>query len=656
MPENSDPKLLLEKADRLRQENSLDAAKDAYLALLAIEPNSGFAIEALISLAEIAFLQNEGQKVPEYHKRIVALFEEQDLHAKELIEELQEAKKSLSSRKRREAIFKAMACKSASSDEYCEMATLLISLEYFKGATELLQKALKLDPKHRKARLKLAHHLHTMGLYEQAINEYGEVYRQDPRDITALWGNLLLLPPVYESEESLCWWRERWRSNIKKFSEHLPLTTAQEIDRAIEAVRYHHNFFLAYQGEDFLADQLLYAALIERITGAKYPQLQAELPKRVLMPGEKIRVGFLSPHFFAHSVFKTHGAWVTKLDRSRFETYAFYLGNQYDFCTEQIESHSDFFFNDFKNFAELIHKIAESKLDVLVYPDIGMHPYSLLLAALRLAPVQCNALGHPVTSGLKSMDYMLSSGLMEPENGQDHYSEKLVLLPNLSSSYPAPSVSVSAKPLELKKRDPNKVIYLNVQNLIKFLPRHDSLYPQLCLRVPNAEFHFIGTYKSGVSSCFHKRIKAAFQAYGLDSEKYCIFHTNQLYESFMGLLKHADIVLDCLDWSGFNTTMDAIWCDKPVVTMPGSTCRSRHSSAILQMLGCPELIAKTKEEYIEIAASLSDQAMRKSVVEKIQKNKMRIYDDMAPIKALEEFLVQCCKPDTFYSQGLTTER
>ena len=64
-----------------------------------------------------------------------------------------------------------------------------------------------------------------------------------------------------------------------------------------------------------------------------------------------------------------------------------------------------------------------------------MDPISTQLAAQRLAPVQCNSWGHPDTSGFPTLDYYLSSDLMEPPDGQDHYTERLVRLPNLSVYY-----------------------------------------------------------------------------------------------------------------------------------------------------------------------------------------------------------------------------
>jgi predicted O-linked N-acetylglucosamine transferase (SPINDLY family) len=74
---------------------------------------------------------------------------------------------------------------------------------------------------------------------------------------------------------------------------------------------------------------------------------------------------------------------------------------------------------------------------VLLYADIGMEPFSYTLAFSRLAPVQCVAWGHPVTTGLPEIDHFLSSDLMEPPGAEAHYTERLVRLPNLSICYSA---------------------------------------------------------------------------------------------------------------------------------------------------------------------------------------------------------------------------
>lgn len=626
----SDPS---KEAERLLKEGNLEAAENAYLALTSLQPHSP---DLWFTLVELARQQNDDKKAAEYEKRILAIYAAAGLSIREVYAELFTACRQREEKKIRKGLLKALACQTDNATEYSSMATVVSRSDYPRLAILLYRKALHVDPAHRYARNSLARLLQDQGFYEEALKEYREAYRIDPSNTTALWGELLFLPTLYNSAAEMKAWRARWRANLQNLSRTLSLQTPQEIDQAYYAVLFHANFLLAYQGDDLLEDQLAFGELISRIAKAKFPHLTE---KRASTPKEKIRVGFISYFLNWHSIFKTHGAWITKLDRSRFEIYSFNLGYVFDAATKKIASHSDRYFQDYHDVAKLIEKIAESDLDVVIYPDIGMYSVSQLLAALKLAPVQCNALGHPITSGLKSIDYALSSALMEPEDAQTHYSEKLVLLPHLASSYPFPATTTAVRPRTLKEKDPKKVIYLNLQNLLKLLPQHDDIFPKLALRVPNAEFHFLATGYEGVRNIFIKRIESAFQAHGLDASRFCFFHPSLPQQEFYGLVEYGDVVLDSLDWSGNNSSMEAIAFDKPVVTMPGSTFRSRHSFGILQRLDCPELIAKSKEEYLDIAAKLSDAKLRSGIALKIHNNKSVLYEDSAPIRALEEFLV-----------------
>ena len=120
------------------------------------------------------------------------------------------------------------------------------------------------------------------------------------------------------------------------------------------------------------------------------------------------------------------------------EIYSYYTGNSTDPVTEQFREYSYKFYHIPNNLEAVAEQIFKDKLHILVYPEIGMNPPTMELAALRLAPIQCTAWGHPVTSGLPTIDYFLSSQLMEPENPQEHYSETLILLPNIGVAYPKP--------------------------------------------------------------------------------------------------------------------------------------------------------------------------------------------------------------------------
>jgi len=52
--------------------------------------------------------------------------------------------------------------------------------------------------------------------------------------------------------------------------------------------------------------------------------------------------------------------------------------------------------------------------------------------------------------------------------------------------------------------------------------------------------------------------------------------------------------------------MDVLWAGCPMVTLPQETLASRVASSQLVCLGCPELVAKTREDYENIAVKLGN--------------------------------------------------
>ncbi len=112
-------------------------------------------------------------------------------------------------------------------------------------------------------------------------------------------------------------------------------------------------------------------------------------------------------------------------------------------------------------------------------------------------------------------------------------------------------------------------------------------------------------------------------------------------EQYYAVNKISDIFLDSIGWSGCNSTLEAINCNLPVVTLPGKLMRQCHSAGILTMMGLRETIASSVEEYVEIAIRLGkDVEWRKKISEKIAVNKHRLYNDRKCIYALEEFLMK----------------
>jgi predicted O-linked N-acetylglucosamine transferase (SPINDLY family) len=98
-------------------------------------------------------------------------------------------------------------------------------------------------------------------------------------------------------------------------------------------------------------------------------------------------------------------------------------------------------------------------------------------------------------------------------------------------------------------------------------------------------------------------------------------------------------MLDTLRWTGGNTSLDALACALPIVTLPGAFMRGRQSAGMLGLMELRELIAVDAADYVRIAVRLvRDRPWREEIVARIRGGRSRLFDDPAPIAALAEFL------------------
>ncbi|MGH7905893.1 MAG: hypothetical protein ACREP6_04625 [Candidatus Binataceae bacterium] len=358
-------------------------------------------------------------------------------------------------------------------------------------------------------------------------------------------------------------------------------------------------------------------------------------------PGQKLRVGIASAHFHLHSNWKIPiKGWLSQLDRSRFELFGYHLGTTHDAETEVAAELCDRFVQRPLDADGWRREILGDALHVLIYPGLLMDSISIQLAAQRLAPVQATSWGHPETSGLATIDYFLSSDLMEPMDADSHYTEKLVRLPNLSIYYePVAAQPVAVTRQELGLRTDAAVFWCG-QSLYKYLPQHDRVFARIAKAAPHSQFVFVRHHGgSRVTELFQERLERTFAVEGLKSADHCVMLDRMGQNKFIAAIGRCDVFLDSLEWSGCNSALESLANDLPVVTLPGALMRGRHSAAILRMMGVTETIATDVEDYIAIAARLANapeerMALRKRMAE----NKAKIYRDRSVITALEDFL------------------
>jgi predicted O-linked N-acetylglucosamine transferase (SPINDLY family) len=512
----------------------------------------------------------------------------------------------------------------------------------YPAALALYRKAIELRPDSAAAHHKAGLALKLLGKDEESKASVLKALELDPGFIRARFSLLdAFCPIIYETEEAIESCRISYDRTLTELSETLDLSDDSTVIQAAKTVGYYP-FYLGYQGFDDLELQKKFGNLVCGIQAARYPRFTRPVPLLERRPGDPVRVGIVSGFFRNHSAFKFPvKSWIMGLDKKKFTLSCYHTGLKSDTETDWVKKSCSRFVEGEFSMERLAEKILADRQDILIYPEIGMNGLSIRLASLRLAPVQCAAWGHTTTTGLPTMDYYLSSDLMEPEDGKSHYSEKLIRLSNLSFFHIPPNLKEFRKKTrtELGLRD-DSVIYLCIQSLFKYLPSYDEILARIAVNVPKALFIFLeGRMAGPVVKKMKNRLQKAFRRHGLDSSNHSVFLPFLEDGDYHSLLLSGDVFLDSVGWSGCNTTMDAVAHDVPVVTFPGNLMRGRQTMAILAMMGVTETIAESVGHYIYIASHLgNDVEKRKYVKNRIASNKHLLEEDRSCIRSLSDFL------------------
>jgi CRISPR-associated protein Csy1 len=427
--------------------------------------------------------------------------------------------------------------------------------------------------------------------------------------------------------------RSAFDRGLHQLEEELPeAAKALAPDRLLDELRWS-NFLLAYQGGDDRELQQRYAALAGRLVAAGCPEWRDPIARRA-RGGYRVRIGFASAFFRDVTAGRYFERWITDLPREQFEVWVYHLAPQRDALTERIAACADHFRScPLWRPSQIAPRVRADRLDVLVYPELGMAAVTFALAALRLAPLQCAGWGHPVTTGHSTIDVYFSSAAMEPPDGAKHYTERLVTLPGIGTTYPRPEFRGPATrgQFDLPEGVP---LLLCPQSLFKIHPDNDRLFARVLGAVPSARLVFFEGRHPRLTAAFGARLAAA----GIPSER-TVFLPPCGHEEYLRVNAVCDIMLDTVHWSGGNTSLDALATGLPIVTLPGAFMRSRQSAGMLRLMGVDELIAKDADDYVAIAArACSDRDWRLALVERIIAAQSRVFDDPAPMAALTAFL------------------
>jgi len=350
------------------------------------------------------------------------------------------------------------------------------------------------------------------------------------------------------------------------------------------------------------------------------------------------RVGVMSAFMRRHTVTRLFGGFIDALDPAEFDLAILVPGSSVDAVTESLAAKARWFEHGEHALADWAQILDALDLDLLIQLDIGMSSLTEALATRRHARVQAMLWGHPVTSGLSSIDWFLTADAMERADAQADYSEQLWRLAGLGSAFTAPTGTVTT-PAELTQLAPDNVLCAIPQMAQKLRPGDDSLLVELAAAAPGLRFALTPHSQPAFGAQLKRRLDAALRARGLDPAQVLALCRSLSSEEFFGLAARADFALDPIDWSGGNTSFELFWFDTPIVTLPGASLRSRHTLAMLDRMNLPELIASDRQDYFQIALRLAtDTEFRQRMRLRIAARKHLLYDNRAATASFAEFV------------------
>jgi len=461
--------------------------------------------------------------------------------------------------------------------------------------------------------------------------------------VPLLAGASTALRAIYRDEEERRSAREQVERDLREAEQRLDVADQGRAREVIEAVQRLSFFRLPALGGDVRAP----AEVLGRITTRA---LQSLMPDALEVdPGPRrngdgrIRVGVLSSFFRVHSNWRTHLSWLVRLDPARFEVVAFSTASSSPFHREESKRRGARWIDLAEDPLGIIRRLREERLDAIVIPEVGMDLKTQIVAAARIAPVQCTSWGHPITSGYPSCGWFLSSDLMEPPDGERHYSERLVRLPGLGVCLDLPTWSEPSRRRDRLGLAHDAVAFWCSQTIHKYLPQNDGIYASIAARCPRAVFVFIGPdndVRRRLSDRLHRRMAEA----GLDGSRHLRWLDPVGPDEFVRLGGECDVFIDCPAWSGCNTTLDAVAVGLPIATVPGSTMRARHTSAMLEQMGLGEFVARDEAAFVELASRMgTDAALRRHARELIIERRERLFGDRRPIEAVERLFEQAVR-------------
>ncbi|MFZ4541313.1 MAG: tetratricopeptide repeat protein [Rickettsiales bacterium] len=403
------------------------------------------------------------------------------------------------------------------------------------------------------------------------------------------------MPRFYRSSDEIDAVRAQFEASVDRFIQEKP-----QID--VGLLSNNPLFVLAFHNRDNKAILTKYTKMLRSSTRElNYVAPHCKAPRGLVT--DKIRIGFISRHMHNHSVGNCYRGIILHLASCPDMDLAFF--NVADVQDEKIE--------EIKRAAvpivplpvniQMAQKtVADAKLDILIYPNIGMDATTNYMAMARLATHQVCLQGHPETTGIDTIDYLVSSRSYEPPHAEQNYTERLLCTDGIDTIFTRPKEPVRWLSREELNLPSDRTLYVCPMAIQKIHPDYDAVLAGILARDPKAVIVLFKDFmQQTASELLQQRLFTQ-----CDPQRVILLSWMPL-ETLFSVLKQADAIIETVHFGGGTTFQYAFNFGLPVVTMPGNYARARVVYSYYTLMGIQNPpCADNLEDYVRRAVHLAN--------------------------------------------------
>lgn len=311
----------------------------------------------------------------------------------------------------------------------------------------------------------------------------------------------------------------------------------------------------------------------------------------------KIKLGYLSSDFEFHPITNFLMPILRNHNKSQFEFVLFANQPTIIDCYNNLGCKIVNIFN--KSTKDTADAIFNENIDILFEMNGHSVKNRLDVFALNPAPIQIAYLGYPNTTGLTSIKWRITDSVADHPDSTQKYTEKLLRMPKGFLLY---EPNFQQNGINPRLTTPQQIVLGSINKENKISPDVLETWRRILDRCPTGVKILIKleTFDNNAD-----RLKYYVEKLG-EHNKGKIEIINKLQnEDYYRVFGQFDILLDTFPYSGTTTTCNAMYNSVPVITMYNKDYHCHNvSSSILRNAGFGELVAHSKDEYIDIVVAL----------------------------------------------------